>query len=95
METNTAIAEISEHARELIDRVSGLNTPRNQQTIRDMYNFLESKDKKSLLYKKILEMHTSGAIALNYGDLRMMAGMLRYKPNWYQKKAKELGLKCI
>ena len=78
-----------------IEETREKNYPRNEQTIRDMYNFLAPKHKQSLLYKKILEMHTSGAIALNYGDLRMMAGMLRYKSNWYQKKAKELGLKCI
>jgi hypothetical protein len=95
MATKLTEAEISEHNRETLDRVNERNTPRNKQTIQDMYDFLVSKDKKSQLYKRILAMHQAGAIALNYGDLRLMAGMLRYKSNWYQKKAKELGLCCF
>jgi len=99
METNTAIKlteeEIAQHNRETLERVTERNTPRNKQTIQDMYDFLESKGKKSQLYQRVLAMHKSGAIALNYGDLRLMAGMLRYKSNWYQKKAKELGICCF
>jgi hypothetical protein len=99
METKTTFklteAEIAEHNRETLERVKDKNNPKNKQTIQDMYDFLASKDKKSQLYQRVLAMHKSGAIALNYGDLRMMAGMLRYKPNWYQKKAKELGITCI
>ena len=90
METNTAT--LTEAERQSIDEFVERINPRNKQTIRDMHDFLVSKDKKSQLYQRVLAMHKSGAIALNYGDLCLMAGMLRYKSNWSAKKAKELGI---
>ena len=78
-----------------IDRVSESISPKNKQTIRDMYDFLVSKHKQNFLYKKILEIHKAGAIALNQGDLDYIGNLLGYKREWAKKKAKELGLKSV